>query len=282
MKNTFIWRNRVVIVSGALLIISAHMLSRGPRLDPFAARPSAWVLDLIQLPELAATQIGEDTAGVVKDYLDLVGVRRENSRLREKLHQVEAERARLAELELENQHLAQLLELRDTLQMDAIAADVIGGDATGQAQTIVISRGESSRLKAGMAVFNNEGIIGKLVSVGRDASRVLLIDDHNSAVDGFDQRTRARGIVAGQIEGDLTMKYVERSEDIVEGDAIVTSGLDGTFPRGLLIGRVTTIQRDGPGLFFNVQAKSAVDFFRLERVMVLRQLPPKIPDQGKS
>ena len=83
MKNTFIWRNRVVIVSGALLIISAHMLSRGPRLDPFAARPSAWVLDLIQLPELAATQIGEDTAGVVKDYLDLVGVRRETSRLQE-------------------------------------------------------------------------------------------------------------------------------------------------------------------------------------------------------
>jgi rod shape-determining protein MreC len=78
------------------------------------------------------------------------------------------------------------------------------------------------------------------------------------------------------------MKYVERSEDILEGDTIVTSGLDGTFPRGLLIGRVTKIQRSGPGLFLNVQAKAAVDFGRLEDVMVLRRLAAKIPDQGKS
>lgn len=282
MKNTFIWRNRVLIVSAALLIVSAHMLSMGPRLNRAATRPSAWMLDVIHLPQLATTRVGDAAAGVVKDYLDLVGVRRENARLRAKLREVNAERARLAELEVENQNLAQLLELREALQMDAIAADVIGTDATGQARTIVISRGESSGLRPGMAVLNREGIIGKLVSAGRDASRVLLIDDHNSAVDGFDQRSRARGIVAGQIEGGLTLKYVERSEDIAEGDAIVTSGLDGTFPRGLLIGRVTKIQRSGPGLFFNVQAKAAVDFGRLEQVMVVRRLPAKIPDQGKS
>ena len=87
-----------------------------------------------------------------------------------------------------------------------------------------------------MAVLSFQGVVGKVIAVSPNAARVLLIDDHNSALDSFDQRTRARGIVAGVVDDGITMKYVERSQDVRPGDVIVTSGLDGIFPRGLLIG----------------------------------------------
>jgi rod shape-determining protein MreC len=107
-----------------------------------------------------------------------------------------------------------------------------------------------------------------------------LIDDHNSALDGFDQRSRARGIVAGVVDDGVIMKYVDRSEDIKARDTIVTSGLDGIFPRGLLVGTVSSVHREGPGLFLAVQLAAAVNFRELEQVLVVRQqTPPLAPDQ---
>src|SRR5262249_52116894 len=103
---------------------------------------------------------------------------------------------------------------------------------------------------------------------------VLLIDDHNSALDGFDQRSRARGIVAGMVDDGVIMKYVDRSQDLRTRDTIVTSGLDGIFPRGLLVGTVSGVHREGPGLFLTVQLPPAVSFRELEQVLVERQQPP--------
>ncbi|MGH7864932.1 MAG: rod shape-determining protein MreC, partial [Candidatus Binataceae bacterium] len=115
------------------------------------------------------------------------------------------------------------------------------------------------------------GVVGKVIAASAHAARVLLIDDHNSAVDGFDQRTRARGIVAGVVDNGLIMRYVDRSRDIRAGDPVVTSGLDGIFPRGLLIGWIKTVHREGPGLFLAVTVAPAVEFRGLEQVLVLRE-----------
>jgi rod shape-determining protein MreC len=111
---------------------------------------------------------------------------------------------------------------------------------------------------------------------------VLLIDDHNSALDGFDQRSRARGIVAGLVDDGLILKYTDRSEDIRAGDPVVTSGLDGIFPRGLLVGTIKYVHREGPGLFLNVSIAPAVEFRGLEQVLIVTQPPPHIDDQIKG
>jgi rod shape-determining protein MreC len=134
-----------------------------------------------------------------------------------------------------------------------------------------------SGFRRDMAVIANEGVVGKLMMVAPDASRVLLIDDHNSALDAIDQRSRARGIIAGVIEDGLVMKYVDRSQDIRAGDKIVTSGMDGIFPRGLLIGAVAQVSQERSGLFLNVEVASAVDFHKLEQLLVLTQKPPELP-----
>jgi rod shape-determining protein MreC len=156
---------------------------------------------------------------------------------------------------------------------------VIGADASELSRTLILSQGSKGGLRRDSPVISTQGVVGKLIAVAPNSSRVLLIDDHNSGLDAFDQRSRARGIIAGLLNGELTMKYVERTEDVKPGDSVVTSGMDGIFPRGLLVGRITRVSQEGPGLFLNVDIRPAADFRKLEQVLILTQKPPEIaPD----
>ncbi|HTQ23315.1 MAG TPA: rod shape-determining protein MreC [Candidatus Binataceae bacterium] len=280
MKNYFLWRNRVPITGAVLLLISAHFLWSGVLPDQRAARPRGLVMEALAPLQVAAARLADGGASIFHDYFDLVGVQRENARLRAELAREETQRARLAELEAENLHLSDMLELKQALALNSAAANVIGGDASGLARTLVLAGGAGQGFEAGMAVLSTEGVVGKLIAVGPSSSRVLLINDHNSALDAFDQRSRVRGIVAGVVDDGLVMKYVDRSEDVKSGDTIVTSGLDGIFPRGLLVGEVTSVVREGPGLFLTVNIAPAADFRRLEQVLVITQRMPQPPPAG--
>jgi rod shape-determining protein MreC len=162
------------------------------------------------------------------------------------------------------------------------AADVIGSDATGTARSLILSQGSAGGLQPGMGVIATGGVVGKLIAASHNASRVMLLNDHNCAVDAFVQRSRARGIVSGVADDGVIMRYVERTEDIKVGDTVVTSGLDGVFPHGLLIGSVSAIERKGPGLFLNVSIQPAANLRNLEQVMVILQTPPQLADPGAS
>jgi len=280
VKNYFLWRNRVPITGAVLLLISAHFLWSGVLPDQRAARPRGLVMEALAPLQVAAARLADGGASIFHDYFDLVGVQRENARLRAELAREETQRARLAELEAENLHLSDMLELKQALALNSAAANVIGGDASGLARTLVLAGGAGQGFEAGMAVLSTEGVVGKLIAVGPSSSRVLLINDHNSALDAFDQRSRVRGIVAGVVDDGLVMKYVDRSEDVKSGDTIVTSGLDGIFPRGLLVGEVTSVVREGPGLFLTVNIAPAADFRRLEQVLVITQRMPQPPPAG--
>jgi rod shape-determining protein MreC len=279
MRGTFLWRNRVLLTSGVLLILSLHLISTGVHPGDLAARPESAFLAVISPITGTFTHLSDGASSVTRDYIDLIHVRSENALLRNELAKVKSDQARLAELEVENKHLGELLALRDALGTNAVAANVIGSDANGIQRTLVLSSGSSNGLSPGMAVLANEGVVGKIIAVSPNASRVLMIDDHNSALDGFDQRTRARGIVAGLVDDGVIMKYADRSQDIRTGDSIVTSGLDGIFPRGLLVGTIKNVRRDGAGLFLGVKITPAVDFRQLEQVLILTQPPPHLDDQ---
>jgi rod shape-determining protein MreC len=282
MKGTFLWRNRVLLTSGLLLILSLHLISAGVHPGDLAARPQSAFLAVISPVTGAFTHLSTGASSISRDYLDLIHVRDENAHLRNELARVKSDQAKLAELEVENQHLAELLALKDALGTNAVAANVIGSDANGISRTLVLSSGSDSGLRPGMAVLANQGVVGKIIAVSPNASRVLLIDDHNSALDGFDQRSRARGIVAGLVDDGVILKYADRSQDIRSGDTIVTSGLDGIFPRGLLVGAIQSVHREGPGLFLAVRIAPAVDFRELEQVLILTQPPPHLDDQAKD
>jgi rod shape-determining protein MreC len=111
---------------------------------------------------------------------------------------------------------------------------------------------------------------------------VLLILDANSAVDAFIQRSRARGVLVGLGRERCLLKYVQRNEDVQVGDQVISSGMGGVFPKGLLLGMVEEVIRGSSGLFQRVEVEPAVDFSRLEEVMVVKQAPPKKPALGGS
>lgn len=260
------------------MIISLHLVSTGVRPGDLASRPESVLLEVLRPFQVSISRLSQGASAIVQNYLDLIHAREENVHLRAELAKVKGDEARLAELEIENRHLGELLELRDALGVDSIAANVIGSDANGLARTVVLGQGSTDGLRPGMPVLSIQGVVGKIIATSEHASRVLLIDDHNSALDAFDQRSRARGIIAGMVDDGIIMKYVDRSQDIRIGDVVVTSGLDGIFPRGLLVGTVKGVSRGGPGLFLSVTVAAAVDFRSLEQVMVVRQMPPQIEE----
>ena len=277
MKGTLLWRYRVGFTSGVLMLLSLHLISSGVKPGDIALRPAGVTLALLAPVEAALNNFARGGTGFIHNYFDLVDVRRENERLKAELARVKTDQSRLIELETENKHLGELLDLKDVLGGNSIAANVIGSDANGLSRTLILSQGSASGVRPDMAVLSFQGVVGKVIAVSPHAARVLVIDDHNSALDAFDQRTRSRGIVAGVVDDGITMKYVDRSQDVHPGDVIVTSGLDGIFPRGLLIGTIKNVSGEGPGMFLNVSIAPAVDFRSLEQVLVVTEMPEQPP-----
>lgn len=202
-------------------------------------------------------------------YLYLIHLEEENRLLREIIEEMKQERIQLLEFRGENSRLRSLLGFRQDFQKPLLPAEVIAKDLTGWFQTAVIDRGTRDGIAEGMAVVSVQGIVGQIMESSRSFSRVLLITDPNSSVAALIQRSRARGIVVGNGHQLCRLRYVHRSEDVEPGDMVLTSGLDGVYPKGALIGTVLEAQTKDPELFQRVGLQPSVDFRRLEEVMVL-------------
>src|SRR5271169_1647016 len=229
----FVRRNRVVLTSGSLLLISLLLLSAGSRERRRGDPVAAVVLDGMR--PLQAT-VAAGVAAVTQawhGYIGLVGVKQDNERLRLRIVELEQQAARVAEIEETDKRLADLLRFRSTLDGEAVAAQIIGRDPLPWFGTVTINKGEADGVHKNMAVLSPFGVVGQTMSTGAHSARVLLLTDHNSGIDAVVQRSRARGIVEGALDGGCVMKYVKREEDVEVGDRIVTSGLDGIFPKGM-------------------------------------------------
>lgn len=201
-------------------------------------------------------------------YVWLVDAAQENTHLRAENLLLKAELENLEEIRLANERLRQLLEFKDDLTLTAVPARVIGADASTWSRTIIIDKGSRSGVREGMPVVTAAGVVGRVIKTGMGESRVLLITDAASAVAALVRDSRTRGVVRGRGDS-LLLDFVLRQEDVKVGDRIVTSGTGGVFPKGLLVGEVTRVQRGDYGLFQSVELSPAADFSRLEEVLVL-------------
>jgi rod shape-determining protein MreC len=264
----FVRRNRVILSSGSLLLISVLLLSVGARtrrrMDPVAGV----VLDGLWPLQRATTSAIEVVVGTWRTYVDLVGVKQENERLRRRILDLEQEAVRVAEVEQTDKRLQELLSLRSALEGDILVATIIGRDPLPWFSTLTIDKGEADGVHKSAAVLSPFGVVGQTMATGAHSARVLLLTDHNSGIDAVVQRSRARGIVEGALDGGCVMKYLKRDEDVEVGDRIVTSGLDGLFPKGIMIGEVTRVTRGNRGLLQVADIKPSVPLDRIEEVLV--------------
>src|SRR5262245_1410035 len=199
------------------------------------------------------------------DYVGLRQARAENETLKRQLADAQIQLQEQRALADRTRSLAQMLELREGLELKTTAADIIGAGSLPDFRTVTIDKGQRQGLATDMAVVAPAGVVGRIVMPGALASKVQLLIDRNAAAAALVARSRAQGLVSGTGEPRLRMEYVPTVSDIVVGDTVVTSGLDGIYPKGLVIGRIDSIDKTGGGAW-QIGIVPAVDFSSLEQV----------------
>lgn len=208
-------------------------------------------------------------------YGDLRTVHSDNERLRRELIELQAQLQAQRDLASQSQRLAQLLKLRESVGLNAIAAQVIGGDASPGLRSRTIDRGSSDGLARDMPVIAAGGIVGRVVRLGTRAAVVQLLVDRDAAAGALIERSRTGGVVVGADgEPPLQLRYVSETADVVVGDTVVTSGIDGIYPKGFVLGTVVSVER-GSGSERLIRVRPAVDMSGLEEVLVV--VPPPRP-----
>ena len=228
------------------------------------------VLEIFSPTQKAIRSSIRGIASFSNNYILLVGLKEENDKLQKAIKVLKEENNQLREAFIANIRLRRLLNFKEKLiKTPIIPAEVIGEDPSPWFKTILIDKGKKHSIKKNMVVVTSDGIIGRIIQVSRSTSKVLLIIDHRSAIDAMVQRTRAKGILEGKAESNCRLKYVLRADDIITGDKIISSGLGGIFPKGLLLGRVRKIEKDNFGMFQSVEVTPSVNFLKLEELLVL-------------
>jgi rod shape-determining protein MreC len=248
---------------GHILLISAQVNSR----------TGVPVLEAVTFGIFSEIQRGASTGvssarRVWGSYVGLRDLKAENDALRRQLAAAEVaaqeQRAQVDRM----RSLEQLLELRDRSNLQTAAAEIIGGAASPDFRTVTIDKGTRDGLRPDMSVIAPAGVVGRIVVPSARAAKVQLLIDRNAAVGAIVERSRAQGVVVGSGDERLRMEYVSEVFDVVAGDLIVTSGIDGIYPKGFPIGRVEAVEKSGSA-YKRITVKPAVDFSALENVLVV-------------
>ena len=226
------------------------------------------VLSITRPLQQAATWTTQSLRGVWDNYIYLVNVQRDNQRLREETKWLRQENHRYLEAYLQYQRLQRLLNFREQTPLDVIAAAVVGRNANSWTEIIYINRGTRDKVAKGLPVVTHEGLVGQVIHAAPALSQVMLLTDFRSGVDALVQRTRASGVVAGRGRHLAELKFLPVGADLQPGDRLISSGMGGVFPKGLIIGEVKDIHRNGRQTQ-QVEIQPSVDFSHLEEVLVL-------------
>lgn len=251
------------VTLGHILLISAQVNSRS----------GVPVLEAVTFGLLAEVQRGvsagfASVGRVWTGYVDLREVQSENERLRRELQEAQVALQRQRALADRSRSLEQLLELRDRSNLKTTAAEIIAAGASPAFRTLTIDKGSGDGVHADMAVIAPAGIVGRIVMPSSRAARVQLLIDRNAAAGALVQRSRAQGVVTGSGDELLSLQFVPGIADVAVGDLVVTSGIDGIYPKGYVIGRIESLEK-GSGTYKQITVRPAVDFTSLEEVLVV-------------
>ena len=266
-------RQRPGVLLGAAILL--HVVLISAQVNTASGLPILQVVTFGSFSEVsrATTATIGGVRGLWSGYIALQQVEEENASLK---HQLQGLQVALQQERAEAQrtdNLRQLLELRERARLDTVAAEVIAGAASPDFRTVTIDKGSSDDLATDMAVISPAGVVGRVILPSRRASKVQLLIDRNAAAGALIERTRVQGVVMGFGDGTLKMQYVPSTADVKTGDLVVTSGIDGIYPKGFVIGTIDRSDR-GIGAYHEIIVRPAVDFTRLEEVLIVRTPPP--------
>lgn len=269
-ERSLTWtRTLYLLVALVLLSLALILLSQGRHLQPLESATNI-VLNPIQ-------QAVHDTTSTVGGWLDAVrrisDLESENKKLRAAYDSLTAENARLEALQRENEQLRAMLKFQaERPDITAVQASNIGGDPSGQREILTIDRGRNDGIAPGMAVISPGGIlVGQISDAKADRSTVLLLTDVSSSIAVATQRTQTPGVLEGQWQkgGRLLVSRIPRDADVKEQDILLTSGIGGTFPRGLIAGQILKVRQSDVQMEKEAEALPLVELNSLENVLVV-------------
>lgn len=260
---------RKILTLALLLAIPVFSINmqKSSKDEPWIFRPFFFMSGVTQNSFSSLTSGVRSTTDL---YLNLIDIKTHNRELTQEIGQLKAQLGAMTELGLENERLNKLIDFRQRSKMELVAARIIARDIFPEDyDTVTVNRGSKQGIKKGMAAITVNGVVGYTIQVEPYTSQILLLTDRYSVIDAIVQRSRARGIIQGHQKDTCALAYLKRSDDVKEGDMVVTSGLDNIFPKGFPIGTVIDIQKDEYGLGQSVEIQPVVNPSNIEELFVV-------------
>jgi rod shape-determining protein MreC len=258
----------MAIVVAHIVLISAQINTR--RGVPILEEATFGVFAEVQR---GATSVINGAHDSWQNYFALQQVRSENEQLRQQVAQLRVQMQQERALAQQSRTLQDLLQLRGGLQLQTTAANVIAGGASPDFRTMTIDKGTNDALRADMAVISPGGVVGRVIMPSPRASKIQLLIDRNAAAGVMVERSRVQGVAIGTGSDELRLEYVSGTADLKVGDRVVTSGIDGIYPKGFVVGQIQSVQRTA-GQFSAILVRPAADFSALESVLIVTTPPP--------
>lgn len=275
-------RYGVVMAAILLLLVALLFVTSGER--EMLSPPESAVREMLAPLARVFFRVAGEISGAVHTVANLRHLVRENDRLYLEISRLMAENARLEEYRLENTRLRRLLDFQATLDYPTTAAQIVARDPGNWLGTVTINKGTRHGVRKNMTVATMEGLVGRVLSTTPRTATVLLILDPRSAVGGMVQRTRTLVLVEGDPSrpGLCRVKSLTPECDVQVGDRVLSSGLGGVYPKGLVIGEIVEVMPGKYGVGRAAYLKPAVDFSRLEEVLVIIRGPEPAGVPGEA
>ena len=255
------------LLSIVLLTVSARMGTEGP-LEMVRGGFST-----ITMPfRMAGSAIAMPFQGIGNIFSNLTADQQTLSDLKAENEQLRSRNAELEETNQSTQRLQGLLDLKNTYNLQSTGARVISGSTDSFNNTITIDKGTSSGLAVGMPVVDSGGVIGQIIECGPTTSTVRLITDEKSGVAAMVQSSRAQGMLMGSASRQITLNLINTNQKVAVGDTVVTSGLGGVFPKGLPLGKVTSVEAAPGSIYYTIVIEPYGNVSSNEEVMVITSL----------
>jgi len=253
-----------------LALMFAHIILISAQVN---SRKGVPVLESVTFGLLSEVQRGTSSGlsifqRIWNGYIGLRQVRAENDTLKRELSDAQVELQQQRALADRTRGLEQLLELRQRANLTTTGAEIIAAGATPEFRTVTIDKGTQDGLQRDMAIIAPAGVVGRVVVSSARNAKVQLLVDRNAAAGALIERSRAQGVAIGTGESRLRLEYVSEVADVAVGDAVVTSGIDGIYPKGFVIGSVVAVEKSG-GAYRSITIEPSVDFTSLEEVLVV-------------
>jgi len=263
-------RYRTPLLLVLILLLVFSVLSLSLKRSPALSKVQGLVISMTAPGLEGLEHVGRSAKQLWRGYFSLVGVRRQNAEMQRQLEEYKQREVRFQEAQEALTRLEGLLDLKRQVALPVIGARVIAYDPTLWSRSAIINQGKAQGVKDGLPVLAPQGIVGRIVGVYPEYSKVMLIVDRKSSADAMVQRTRVRGMLKGKGGNRCSLEFVPKNTDVQVGDLVLASGLVGLYPKGLVFGKVTAANKKNPGVFQEIEVTPNVDLSTLEEVLVVK------------